>query len=178
VKISEMSQAELAAFVQEALRKDGIDVVLTGGAVVAFYSTNQYVSMDIDLADNGFASMQRIAARMGSLGFSRPGKHFSHPDTSYLVEFVSGPPSVGEETIERTDEIQLRTGMLKVISPTDCVKDRLAGFYHWNDLRSLEQAVLVARSQRVNLANIKRWSKAEGKPEGFAVFQKKLAEAS
>jgi hypothetical protein len=171
-----MNQAELAAFVQEALRKEGIDVVLTGGAAVALYSSNKYVSMDIDFADAGFASMQKITACMNKLGFSRPAKHFTHPSTAYFVEFVSGPLSVGEEIITNVDELKLSTGALKVISPTDCVKDRLAGFYHWNDLRSLEQAVLVAQMQKVKLASIKRWSEAEGKKDKFAQFQKKLAE--
>jgi hypothetical protein len=45
---------------------------------------------------------------------------------------------------------------LKVLSPTDCVKDRLCAFYFWNDLQGLEQAVLVAKSQQVDLKEIKR----------------------
>ena len=36
--IAEMSQLELAAFVQEHLRQHGIDTVLTGGSAVMLYS--------------------------------------------------------------------------------------------------------------------------------------------
>jgi molybdate-binding protein len=45
--ISRMTQAELAAYVQSYLRKKGIIVVLSGGAVVGIYSKGQYVSKDI-----------------------------------------------------------------------------------------------------------------------------------
>jgi len=41
--IKEMTNAELAAFVESHLRKKGIDVVLSGGACVSIYSSNRYV---------------------------------------------------------------------------------------------------------------------------------------
>ena len=61
------------------------------------------------------------------------------------------------------DEHKLPTGILRIISPTDCVKDRLAGYYHWNDLQCLEQASLVAEAIKIDLEEIERWSKVEGK---------------
>jgi hypothetical protein len=54
------------------------------------------------------------------------------------------------------------------------VKDRLCAFYYWNDLQGLEQAVLVAKNQSVDLKEIKRWSKVEGKEEKHKIFKKKL----
>lgn len=174
MKVSTMSQAELAAYIQEALKQAGIDVVMTGGAVVALYSEDKYTSLDIDLVNTGFSSAKQINATMRNLGFKQPGKHFVHPDSKYLVEFVAGPLSVGEETIQKVNSIRLKTGLLKVLSPTDCVKDRLAAFYHWGDRNSLEQAVLVSRAQRINLANIQRWSKSEGKEKEFLIFRRKL----
>jgi len=57
--------------------------------------------------------------------------------------------------------------MLKIISPTDCVKDRLAGYYHWDDLQCLEQAVLVAQVNRIDLEEIERWSGGEEKLDEF-----------
>jgi hypothetical protein len=41
--ISQMTQFEVAAFVHDQLRKQGIDVVLSGGSVVSLYSQNLYV---------------------------------------------------------------------------------------------------------------------------------------
>jgi hypothetical protein len=71
-------------------------------------------------------------------------------------------------------EFKLKTGTLRILSATDCVKDRLCAFYFWNDQQGLAQAVLVARSQTVDLMEIKRWSKVEGKEQEFKVFKKKL----
>lgn len=90
------------------------------------------------------------------------------------MEFPDGPLSVGEELVKAIDEFDLPTGTLRVISATDCVKDRLCAFYFWNDQQGLAQAVLVSISQRVDLKEIKRWSKGEGKLNEYDVFESKL----
>ena len=48
--IKEMTQGELAAFVQSRLLEKEIDVVLSCGASVSIYSSNRYVSLDLDLS--------------------------------------------------------------------------------------------------------------------------------
>lgn len=70
--------------------------------------------------------------------------------------------------------MNFRTGTLRIISATDCVKDRLAAYYPWNDLQCLEQAVLVARDQAVDLREIQRWSAAEGQGIRFAEIRGRL----
>jgi hypothetical protein len=47
--IKEITNAELASFDESHLRKQGIDVVISGGACVSIYSSNRYVSIDLDL---------------------------------------------------------------------------------------------------------------------------------
>lgn len=44
----------------------------------------------------------------------------------------------------------------------------------WNDQQGLAQAVLVAKNQKVDLAEIKRWSRSEGKEMEYEIFKKKL----
>ena len=61
-----------------------------------------------------------------------------------------------------------------MVSPTDCVKDRLCAFYFWNDQQGLAQAVLVAKSQNVDLKEIKRWSIAENKEQEYEAFKRKF----
>ena len=61
-----------------------------------------------------------------------------------------------------------------MISATDCVKDRLCAYYFWKDQQGLAQALLVSRSQDVDISEIKRWSRAEGKEREFEVFESKL----
>ena len=165
--IKEMTQGELAALIQSRLREKGFDVVLSGGAAVSIYSSNRYVSLDLDLVNPYFAKRRALRETMREIGFYEEGRHFTHPDTEFFVEFPPGPLAVGVEPVKQVNELTLSTGMLRIISPTDCVKDRLACYYHWDDLQCLEQAVLVAQANRIDLAEIERWSEGEGKLDEF-----------
>lgn len=173
-QIKNMTQVELAAYVQSALQEEGIHVVLSGGSAVSFYSSNKYVSKDLDLINTNFARRKDIKSVMENLGFQEKGRYFINPETEYFVEFPDGPLSVGEEAVKEISDFELATGTLRVISATDCVKDRLCAYYYWNDQQGLAQAVLVTKDQRVNLKEIKRWSIAEEKEHEFVVFQSKL----
>jgi len=173
-KIKNMSQVELAAYVQVSLHAEGIQVVLSGGSVVSFYSSNKYVSKDLDLINISFSKRSKIKSVMDKLGFHEQGRYFIHPETAFFIEFPDGPLSVGEEPVKEISEFELTTGTLRVLSPTDCVKDRLCAFYFWNDLQGLEQAILVTNSQQVDSKEIRRWSKVEGKEKEFKVFTDKL----
>jgi hypothetical protein len=174
--VAEMSRADLGAFVQEHLRRKGIDMVLSGGACVSIYSRNRYESMDLDMIHTSLMKPKRktLCEAMTELGFTRDGRHFKHPDTPLLVEFPAGPPAVGEEPVKDIRERQEATGVLRLISPTDCVKDRLAGFFHAHDHQCLDQAVLVAHENPVDLDEIERWSKGEGKLDALRRIRKQL----
>ena len=173
-KIKSMSQVELAAYVQDALQAKGIRVVLSGGSVVSFYSSNKYVSKDLDLINTSFSKHSKIKAVMDKLGFHEQGRYFIHPETTFFIEFPDGPLSVGEEPVKEISEFELSTGTLRILSPTDCVKDRLCAFYFWSDLQGLEQAILVTKSQQVDLKEIRRWSKVEEKEKEFKAFADKV----
>jgi hypothetical protein len=172
--IRELTNAELAAYVQSRLRDKGIDVVLSGGACVSVYSGDRYVSMDLDLINTRFARRRRIRETMCEIGFTEKGRHFTHPESRFSVEFPPGPLAVGSEPVKNIDEHTLDSGLLRIISPTDCVKDRLAGYYHWNDLQCLEQAAMVAEAQKIDIEEVERWSKTEGKHEEFMRIKNRL----
>ncbi len=165
--IKEMTQGELAAFVQSHLREKGIDVVLSSGASVSIYTSNRFVSLDLDLVDLYLAKRRGLRETIQEIGFHEEGRHFKHPDTQFFVEFPPGPLAVGTEPVKEVNELKFSTGMLRIISPTDCVKDRFAGYYHWDDLQCLEQAVLVAQTNRIDLEDIERCSEVEGKLDEF-----------
>jgi hypothetical protein len=74
--------------------------------------------------------------------------------------------------------MELSTGTLTLLSPTDCVKDRLAAFYHWNDRQCLEQALLVIESRKVDLREIRRWSRVENKSAEYESIRGMLAKAA
>lgn len=174
--IKTMNHAELAAFVQNHLKGKGIQTVLSGGACVSFYSNNKYVSMDLDLINIHFAKRRHVRDAMQKIDFIEQGRHFTHPDTEYIVDLPPGPLAVGGEPVKKTDEFELETGTLRIISTTDCVKDRLAAYYHWKDLQCLEQACLVASHAKIDLQEIKNWSKNEGKEKEFQHFMDKLSQ--
>lgn len=172
--VSKMTQGEFGAFVQSQLRKNGIEVILSGGAAVAIYSNNKYISKDLDLINIFGVSRREIREVMTTAGFYEEGRYFRHPDSQFFVEFPPGPLAIGQESIKQTVEKKLSTGILKVISPTDCVKDRLAAYYHWNDEQSLLQAILVTQQNKIELGEIRRWSQAEGQLEQFEKIKNRL----
>jgi hypothetical protein len=172
--IGEMSAEEVAALVCQALKDAGVTVTLTGGACVAIWSRGKYVSKDLDFIEEGPVPRRKIREVMKLLGFRESGRHFVHPATKFFVEFPTGPLMIGEQRIEQVTERKTVAGSLRLLSPTDCVKDRLAAFFHWNDRQSLEQALLVAQAQRIDLKEVRRWSKSEGNEAKFRVFEQKL----
>ena len=161
----------MGAFVHSHLRKNDIQVVLSGGAVVAIYSRGEYVSRDLDLVNLFAANRKTIRKAMQDLGFREEGRYFRHPDSQFLIEFPPGPLTVGTEPVREISERKYSTGILRILSPTDCVKDRLAAFYHWGDNQCLIQAVMVTRAQAVDLMEIKRWSTAEGKAAEYELIK-------
>jgi hypothetical protein len=112
---------------------------------------------------------KEIKKVMAEIGFMEMERYFKHPLSEYFVEFPEGPLTVGNEpiSIEDTNLIELGTGTLRILSPTDCVKDRLASYYHYQDQQGLIQAILVAKSNKIDLEDIKNWSTNEGKSIEF-----------
>lgn len=169
-----MSLGELAAFIDTHLRKKGIDVVLSGGACVSIYSDHKYVSKDLDFIGRYSIDRKKIERAMLEIGFERQGRYYHHPKTSYFVEFISGPPTIGQDPISEVHEVRLSTGSVRIISPTDSVKDRLAAFYHWGDKQSLEQALLISRTNEINIESVEEWSTREGKKTEFDEYKRQL----
>jgi hypothetical protein len=166
---------ELAAIVSSTLEAAGIKAVLSGGAVVSIYTNNEYESNDLDFVSP--ASTRRIAEAIAPLGFERKGRMFSHSSTPLFVEFPAGPLAIGDELIRETEVGEKRTaaGTIRLLTPTQCVMDRLAAYFHWNDLQSLDQAVMVASSQKISLAKLDAWAKREGASDKLGKFKQQLA---
>lgn len=172
--IADMTRLELACLVSSAFQKENINVVLSGGSCVSIYSEDKYISMDLDFVNAGFTKRDKITGVMKALGFHEHNRYFRHPDTDLLVEFPPGPLGVGEEPVKQIDELKTETGILRIISPTDCVKDRLTWWYHDNDTECLKQAVLVAQNNQIDIQELERWSKGEGKIKQFKQIRKQL----
>jgi hypothetical protein len=169
-----MTLGELAAYVCAHLSANGISCVLSGGACVTIYSNNPYQSYDLDFVDQTYAPRDRIRALMAELGFAEEHRYFKHGDTDFFVEFIPGPLSVGSEPVRDIVARDFETGTLRLLSATDCIKDRLAAYYHWDDLQALEQARMVAAKHEIDLEEIRRWSKVENKSVKFENIKNEL----
>ncbi len=165
---------DLACLISEHLSKHNIETVLVGGACVSIYSHNEYLSYDLDFVI--YNTIKEIKPFLEELGFKQKStRHFVRKDCSYYIEFVTSPVSIGNEAvITKFKKLKTKKGTLLLLSATDCVKDRLAAYYHWNDPQSLDQAVMVTKKQKVDLKDIKKWSIKENAKEKFNKFKKIL----
>ena len=91
-----MTAIEFAAYVASTLQAEGIEVVLSGGTCVSFYTDDRFVSVDIDLINTDFAKRNLIRKIMNQAGFHEKNRYFVHPDSEFYVEFPAGPLTVGK----------------------------------------------------------------------------------
>lgn len=167
-----MTLKDFAIYVAEFLKSKNIDVILTGGAVVSIYSEGKYVSKDVDfLSASDHTSIKQA---MFDAGFKNQGKDFYHDDTQFTVEFPGSQLVIGNEPMKPEGEIKKGKFTLKLLSPTQCVMDRLAAFYHWKDRQSLDQAVMVASKHPIVISKVKKWSEAEGMKDRYDIFLNQL----
>jgi hypothetical protein len=139
MKITKKTSVEgLAAIITKALNKQSISAVLTGGAVVSIYTENEYASKDLDFISP--SDHKKITAVMAEIGFRPEGKDFYSDETDFTVEFPAGPLSLGDrEPIKAEGKKKINGTVIKLLSPTQCVMDRLVPFYAWNDRQGLDQ---------------------------------------
>jgi hypothetical protein len=165
---------ELWRYVAWHLEGEGISSVLVGGAVVSIYTGGAYRSGDLDMIIEG-VSRSLLPAALAKIGF-KPGKsrYYRHPECEHLcLEFPKGPVEVGEQFDVVPAEIAVEGRVIKLLSPTDCVKDRLASHIHWKSKDAFNQAVLVCRKQgsEIDMKELSDWCDGEG---GSAAFRKLL----
>ncbi len=163
---------ELWKLVATELAKNEVDVVLVGGAVVSIYTEGAYVSGDLD-----YYRRERLNKILKGLGFIQKSRHYIHPECKHLyLEFASFPVSIGDDTSIVPDEIENEGVKLKIYSPTDSVRDRLASFIHFKANDCLDQAIMIAKKHPVNFKKIQAWCKKENGEAAFQEFLRKLKE--
>lgn len=174
INLKDMTLEELASYICSELEKANIEVVLSGGSCVEIYSRGDYTSYDIDLINRYNDTFFKIKKVMESIDFKEEGKYFVHEDTKYFIEFPSGPLGVGDSDVKKIEKIVTKYGTLKLLSATDCIKDRLAAFYHWDDKQSLVQSIWVAKQNEIDFEDLENWSKKEKSMEKYQIFLNEL----
>jgi len=175
--VSRMTVGELAAYVAGHLGERGLPVVLSGGACVTIYSRGEYVSMDLDFVPTGLTARRRLREALAEIGFTPRGRCFAHPDTDHFLDFPAGLPALGRQPVREPRTLEFPTGTLRLLSPTDCVKDRLANYYYFADRQCLHQALLVVRSENVDLDEVEQWSLDENQMKAFEAIKDDLHRA-
>lgn len=171
IDFNNCSEQQLWEFVATHLKKKGIDTVLVGGAVVSIYSDGAYQSGDLDFITTQLF-VKGLPEAMAEIGFIKNDKrHYVHPDCPHLfVEFPPGPLGIGEQVTISPEVVNVRGTEIKILSPTDCVKDRLASYIHFNDREGFEQAALIAEKHPINLRDLKKWCEIENSLQTFEEF--------
>jgi hypothetical protein len=179
--ISENSTlADVCFAVSAALEACGIAGVLTGGSAAAVYAPQSYTSNDADFILDNDEPLDKVSAALEPLGFRRDGRSriFYHPDSKFTVDFPKGPLSVGGDYVSETNVLLRDDVRLRILTRRDCVRDRLAHFYYWNDYTALNAAASVAAHlSDADIQELRKWTQREspGLLEKFAEFERRRA---
>lgn len=163
---------DLAFIVSSQLEKFGLSAILVGGAVVSIYTENEYQSYDLDFCS--LDSTEKITEALVEIGFKKKGKHYTHSKSDFFVEFPGAAVVLGNEHQKEYAKMEKDGKILRLLSPTQSIKDRLAAYYHWKDRQSLDQALMISKNQKFSMAAVKKWSIAEGEIEKFEIFVKRF----
>lgn len=170
---AESSLVQIAFEVCTALHVCGVETVLCGGSAATFY-TDGYRSRDLDFVITFGWNNDGAEHALADLGFRRAGSQYAHALSSFTLDFPPGPLAIGADIIQTWETARRGEMRLQVLSRTDSIRDRLAGFYLWNDRSNLQTAVLVAKSGPVDFDLIRDWSRREGASEKFGEFIRAL----
>ncbi|MCL2402966.1 MAG: hypothetical protein FWC86_01835 [Coriobacteriia bacterium] len=161
---NKMSLEDLASVVSTALENAGVDAVLTGGGAVSIYSNNEYQSYDLDFITT--RNISEVTEALQPLGFVRNvgDRYFTHSATEFAIEFPTGPLSFGETIVplDETSILKVPLGIIRIVTPTQIIMDRMAAYIHWNDNQSREQAISVVQSNEIDWKLLYEWAEKEG----------------
>jgi len=159
------------------LENAGISSVLVGGAAVVIHTEGRYRTTNLDLVPDDFMRRE-IAEILRGLGFGAPrNRNFVHPECPHLsIRFPMAPVEIGGDLPGELDEVEVHGRRLRLLSPTDCVNDRLAGYVHQGSRTFFDQAVLVCIHQpaRVDLERVERWCEGNGSIGAFKELKRRL----
>ena len=126
------------------------------------YTHSNYSSYDLDFIANPSIKSEQVKNAMIEAGFEKTkDRYFKHPDNDYYVEFPTGPVSLGNEEPKEHSELKTHVGTLKLLTPTNCVKDRLCAYLYHNGEECFSQAIAVAHKNEIDKENLLKWAAKE-----------------
>lgn len=144
----------VAAVVSKALKQVGEDPVLVGGSAVAFYTSAQYTTSDIDMV--AFSSSE-VSQIMQELGFKHQGKDFVHQKLGLYVEFPSSTLGPGERWVN----LNIGKNTLRIISVEDLIVDRLNHYKYFQSSVDAINVMMLLELPDVNLKEVEKKAQIE-----------------
>lgn len=159
---------ELWREVSRLLKENNIDSVLVGGAVATVYTQGKYETKDLDLVIDG--THEEVRMIMTNNHFKKCNGYYLHEDYAITIDFITGYLEIGYDC-NLTPVIDSESG-LKILTPTDCIKDRLSSFLYQekgpeNERKGLNVARLIATKHTIDKNEVKNWCKGEGAEEVY-----------
>jgi len=95
----------------------------------------------------------------------------SDPTRSTGQANCRGPDKLIVVQYTRIASIETDTGIVRLLNPTDTVKDRLLWYYLEQDGQCWQQALDIARSHTIAWRDLKTWHEREGYADEYARFR-------
>jgi len=164
----------VAAAICSYLTDKGFDPVLTGPACASIYGGADIRSNDIDFVISEYV-VDEIERAMKKLGFfCKVYRTFGSKELPFSVSFLPPPLTVGDDIVHDFNLMKTPKGELRTLTPTDCVRQRLATFYRFGYEEALHEAVIVAKKHDIDLDLIASWSKWEWAYDRYEDFVRLL----
>lgn len=154
----ETAWKEIASY----LKTQNIEAILVGGGVASIYSQGKYVSGDLDFVIGWANDHKEIKTALLAVGFTKNGTIYRHPTTSISLDFSSPPVDIGEGNDPEIDTLNYNGQVIKILSPTECIKDRLNKYVGFRDQTALLAALAVAKEAPYSLAKVEEFCKRNG----------------
>jgi hypothetical protein len=118
--------AKSAAIVCEALRREGLEATVVGGAAIELHAPDAYATTDLDLVVSARFSIDWSAVQartFQALGFARSARHWVRDD---LYVEIPGRTMSDPVVVMQIDPFPLRVVVKEVV-----LADRIVGFKYW-----------------------------------------------
>ena len=164
---------ELWRHVSSHLAFHGIEVTLVGGGVATIYSHGKYMSGDLDFVFGWANNHKEIKLALREIGFHATTRVFSRKGCSFTMDFSSPPVDIGEKNDPEIEEKKEGKNTIRILTPTECIKDRLHKAFYWKDELALQAALAVAQSQTFSLEKVKNFCEENKIVPAFEEFERR-----
>lgn len=164
----------MVSLVAGHLAARGHEVILVGRACAAVYAGSRAKLPAVEFVVSDFV-VNDVLAAMSGLGFSsRDERTFTSKKFPYEIVLNPPPITVGDDVVENVSRIKMNGRTIGILTPTDCVRHRLSVFYKWGEREGIDDAVRVAKKQKVDMKLVERWSNWEWCRDKFLEFAERV----